>query len=107
VTDGAPSSEKRWQLIFSKAVLLVELCLLPLLLLALVLSAPLSRLMTRFGFDANELANIWFLQDQAVFFAARGVDLHTVAIDLQVFGAFVWISVSTVLLCRLGRCSSV
>jgi len=96
--DGAESPQKRWQLIFSEAVLLVELCLLPLLLLALVFSATLSRLIAKYGFDPNGLANIWFLQDQSALFAARGAEPYTIINHLQVFGAFVWISVSIALL---------
>jgi len=98
VIDSLPSPKKSQQFLFSKMVVLAELCLLPLLLLVFVLGAPLSRLVTNIGFDPNKLTNIWFLQEQSEFFAARGVDLHTVATDLQIFGAFVWMSVTIAVL---------
>jgi hypothetical protein len=83
---------------FAKAVVAVELCLLPLLLLAYVFGGSISRLVADIGFDPNQAANIGFLQDQAELFVARGIDLYSVASDLQVFGMFVWLSVAVAVL---------
>jgi hypothetical protein len=67
------------QPLFSKAVVIVEVCLVPLVLFASVFRGSISHLIADFGFDPSQLANIGFLQDQSELFVARGIDLHSVA----------------------------
>jgi hypothetical protein len=78
----------------SKAIVLAQLCLLPLLLASFALWPIVSRTADATGLHLPSADDFEFLRRQSEAMASRGVDKGAVAAEFQVFASFVWLSVS-------------
>jgi hypothetical protein len=98
VTDAKGNQRTLRMPLLPAAIAIAELSLVPLLLLMFAFGHLIIRLMDDLGFDLPPAANIAFLHNQSASLAARGVDPSSIAIEFQIFGIMIWISIAIGLL---------